>query len=157
MKKINAINALPDIIYFFIASVLIFGLVIFALLNLNVSNFDKGQVVINETEIEVDIAKGHKQRFQGLSGRDSLDENQGMLFIYDDYQNAAHCMRGMNFSIDIIWIKDNEIVGIDEKLPLDDCQEIYHSPIKVNYVLEVNSGYSRENNIKIGDIVEISI
>lgn len=67
----------------------------------------------------------------------------------------------MEFAIDIIWIKDGKIIQIDKNVEApavgtpDNKLKLYSPKSAVDYVLEVNSGYSDLNNIKVGDSVLI--
>ena len=64
----------------------------------------------------------------------------------------------MLFPIDIIWIQDNYIIAIEKNVPIPtgDQQNIpqYRSPQPVNYVLEVNAGFTDKTNIAIGNEVD---
>lgn len=115
-----------------------------------------GKVRINGVEIKVEIAKTPIELYKGLSGKDSLCQNCGMLFIFPTKAEKTFVVRGMLFPIDIIWISGEKIVKIDEELPLPDSPDLkkYSSGQPVDYVLEVNSGFCRENSIKAGDRVE---
>lgn len=68
-------------------------------------------------------------------------------------------MRLMHFPLDIIWITDGKIVKIDKNLPPEGTEpkEHYSSGQPVNYVLELNAGFTLDNMIQIGDKVQISI
>jgi len=114
------------------------------------------KVKINNTEIKVEIAKTLVEQYFGLSGRDSLCQNCGMLFIFPDKVERTFVTRGMLFPIDIIWIDNEKIVKIDKELPLPVSLEGegYKSGQPVDYVLEVSSGFCQKNNIKAGDRVE---
>lgn len=115
-----------------------------------------GKVRINGVEIKAEIAKTPAEQYLGLSGRDSLCQNCGMLFIFPDKAERTFVMRGMLFPIDIIWIEGEKIVKIDEELPLPNSTDLkeYNSGQPVNYVLEVASGFCQKNNIRVGDRVE---
>ena len=117
-----------------------------------------GRVRINNVEIKVEIAKTPIEQYQGLSGRDSLCPDCGMLFIFPNKKERTFVMRDMMLPIDIIWISDEKIVKINEELPLpisaEEEEREYKSGQPVNYVLEVGSGFCQKNNIKAGDKVE---
>jgi len=114
-------------------------------------------ITINNKEIEVDIADTDNEQYQGLSNREKLCADCGMLFVYDDKKVRDFVMRNMNFDLDIIWIEDDEIVRIDENLYAEGASPTrsYSSGAPVNYVLEVNSGFCGENGIKVGDIIDV--
>jgi len=121
----------------------------------------KPKVKINNTEIEVEIADTPEKRTKGLSGRDSLDQNKGMLFVFPKESTATFWMKDMRFDLDIIWIRNLKIVKIDKKAKApkagtpDNKLTLYHSEEPIDYVLEVNSGFADKNNIKVGDKVKL--
>ncbi len=126
----------------------------------NVTVFiDKGIVIISNNRIKIETAATFEQQTKGLSNRTSLPINAGMLFIYPDYQLRSFWMKEMKFSIDIIWIANKKVVGIEKNVPLPQTVPIptYRSPQPVNYALEVNAGYADKHNVKPGDLVIFNI
>ena len=123
-----------------------------------VASVSAPSVIINNSIISVEIADEASERWQGLSDRANLGENNGMLFIFPNLQKRTFVMRRMHFPLDIIWIKDDEIVGIASNLAPEgeNPTELYSSPELINYVLEVNGGYCDAFGIRKGDVVEIS-
>ena len=66
-------------------------------------------------------------------------------------------MKDMEFPLDIIWIKDDTVVGfIEDVQVMDSAGEISRvkSPEAVNKVLEIGSGFSAKVGLKIGEKVE---
>jgi uncharacterized membrane protein (UPF0127 family) len=117
-------------------------------------------VEINNKIIKVEIADTPESQYQGLSNRESLCADCGMLFKFKEKEIKTFVMRDMKFPLDIIWIDDNHrssgagiIVGISKNLAPEgsDYKNFYRSPAPVDYVLEVNAGFADENNIKVGD------
>jgi len=124
------------------------------------SDFGKGVVKINGKSIKVETALTAETQYQGLQGRNSLPADQGMLFVFKDKRYHEFWMQGMKFPIDIIWINDSKIIEITKNAPVptnSNSPAIFTPPSEVNYVLEVNAGYTEKNNIKIGDTVEINL
>lgn len=105
-------------------------------------------------EINAELALTEQEKYRGLSGRDSLQDGSGMLFLFDDYQPRTFVMRKMKFAIDIIWLNDGRVVGITNSVQPDDSnpEKPYYSPGPVNAVLELPAGWSLQNNLKIGDV-----
>ena len=126
--------------------------------NINKS-LDSNKVSINNQEIKVEIADDFYKIKQGLSYREKLDKDRGMLFVFNDKNERIFWMKDMNFPLDIVWIDDNKIVGIEKNcLPGgSNPEKQYYSKIPVNYVLEVNGGFADKNNIKIGDEVTFEL
>lgn len=115
-------------------------------------------VQIGDNQIKVELAETPKQQSQGLSGRQSLGNDEGMLFMYEQPGFQHFWMKDMNFPIDIIWIGGDEvIVGITENLTPDTYPETFSSVEPSQYVLEVNAGYTQEHGISQGDIVTIRL
>lgn len=107
----------------------------------------------------VTIADTEAARVQGLSGRERLGENEGMLFVYQTDGTYRFWMKDMRFAIDILWIDANgKIIYIQKSLVPATFPETFGPSEKhalARYVLEVPAGYSNEHNIKIGDMVSI--
>jgi len=98
---------------------------------------------------------------KGLAIRDSLNENEGMLFIFETPQKYSFWMKDMKFPIDIIWInQDGKIVHIEKNLPpcvfLLPCPS-YTPKDDSLYVLEVVSNFTNKFNINVGDPVDSKV
>lgn len=113
-------------------------------------------VTIGQTSIFVDVVDSDEDRVKGLSGRENLDVDSGMLFLFDYPSEYSFWMPDMNFPIDIIWISDNTVVGIESNVSNEfdpNNPTYYNPPFEVDTVLEVNAGFAEKNNIKIGNLV----
>ncbi|KKP89822.1 hypothetical protein A2456_00110 [Candidatus Nomurabacteria bacterium RIFOXYC2_FULL_36_19] len=124
--------------------------------NLNLENIK--YVKIAGQEIKVDLALTKEARAQGLSGRKDLKENEGMLFVFERSGNYLFWMKDMFFSIDIIWLgEDMKVIYIKKDARPELYPEIYGSQEgkpDARFILEVVSGFSDKNNLKVGDGVE---
>jgi uncharacterized protein len=114
---------------------------------------DISQVVINGQVVKVELAVSREERYRGLSNRKSLGADQGMLFVFSDYAPRSFWMNEMLIPLDIIWIKDDKIVGIAYSVATAPPLVSYHSPEPVNYVLEVNAGWAKTYSITTGNTV----
>jgi len=120
-------------------------------LNTNQDNYLK----ISEQMLQVDLAILHEAQEMGLSGRKSLNEKQGMLFVFYKPEIRNFWMKDMLFPIDIIWIgEDLRVVYIKKNASPDSFPEIFTSDFPAQYVLEVSAGFSEKNNLKVGDKME---
>lgn len=120
----------------------------------------KGTLIIGQKKINIDIAENDSQWYKGLSNRANICEDCGMFFLFPGYDNLSFVMRDMKFPLDIIFIRDNEILNIAENLApaTNDTKNIYSSKGEANRVLEVNAGFSKKQGIKAGDkITDIQI
>ncbi len=115
------------------------------------------QVNIGGKNVQVELAVTSAEQAQGLSGRASLHENTGMLFIFNESGKYPFWMKDMNFPIDMIWIgEDSRIVFIKKDARPELYPETYGpgaTDKDAKYVLEVADGFTDKNNIKVGDPV----
>ncbi|TQQ81331.1 DUF192 domain-containing protein [Halonotius terrestris] len=102
--------------------------------------------------VDARIADTPKKRFTGLSNTSSLGPNEGMLFIHGTEGQQSYVMRGMSFPIDIVFINaDGEIMTIHHA----DVDTYGPYPGTGKYVLELPHNYTTDNDIAVGDRVEI--
>jgi hypothetical protein len=114
----------------------------------------KNTIVVAGQNIDIELVSSLEDKARGLSNREELKENKGMLFVYDNYLIPGFWMKEMRFPIDIIWIKDDMIMGYEKNLKLSvDNQplQIYQPKTFVNYVLEVNAGFVDRYGVRVGD------
>jgi len=115
---------------------------------------------INDKSIKVEVADTQAKRSKGLAVRQSLAEDEGMLFIFDKVDKHPFWMKGLSFSLDFVWIKDEKIVDILENIPppregqKDSELPIYSAKEPINKVLELNAGTVKAMDIKIGDSIK---
>lgn len=120
---------------------------------------DKKKACINEICFNVELAETQAERQQGLMRRQFIDQNSGMLFIFDNENFHLFWMKNTLIPLDIIWInKDNKIVHIEYNvLPCKEDPCTYYTPKeKALYVLEINAGLSEKYNFKEGDKVRLT-
>lgn len=135
---------------------LIFGLalVVFGgwLIYTSINNRNEEVVIFENAKVAVEIPGTPGEYSLGLGNRDFLDSDKGMLFVYDSDGQRYFWMENMRFAIDIIWINsDKKVVDITKNLAPESYPERFTSIEPAQYVLEVNAGFSDENNIEIGD------
>ena len=139
--------------------VLVFiGLLIFLALGrkgnlaININNIK--YVSLGGTKISVELALTNEDKAKGLSGRETLAEDTGMLFVFDYPSIHPFWMKDMNFPIDMIWIDENGIiVYIEHGARPESFPELFGSNIESKYVLEVVAGFSKKHQLKTGDKV----
>jgi uncharacterized protein len=103
------------------------------------------------SQIDVEVADDDSQRQRGLMFRDKMEENQGMIFLFDKEAPQAFWMHNTILPLDIIYINSKmEIVHIAKNAkPFDDTSLPSVKPAQ--YVVEVNGGYTTKLGIKEGD------
>ncbi len=117
----------------------------------------ESSITINNQRFSVEIADSDQERETGLSFRDSLDPESGLLFIFENEDFHGIWMKDMNFSIDILWLdSDLEIIHIEENISPDTFPQTFVSPTKAKYVLEINAGEVKEFNLSLGQVATLN-
>ena len=153
-KKINKIK----IILILLASSLFF----FYVINVAGKKINSTEIKIGQNIIHAQIANTEHKRSMGLAYTEKMDENSGMLFIFDETGEKNFWMRDMYFNIDIIWLDENkQVVGFFENVKKEsynsknpELSKIYRSPENTKYVLEVNAGMIDKLKIKSSDVLD---
>ncbi|MCF7820429.1 MAG: DUF192 domain-containing protein [Candidatus Pacebacteria bacterium] len=89
--------------------------------------------------------------YKGLSHREALDQDKGMIFIFPDKKTRTFVMREMNFPLDIIFLKDKKVINIEQanlEIAKDNNLREYKSQDESNMVVEINQGLSKKCEIK---------
>lgn len=105
--------------------------------------------------IEVEFAKNDMERSLGLMYRSSMDEHQGMWFIFPEEAPRSFYMKNTEIPLDIIYLdKDKKVVSIAKNArPYDETSLPSEKPAM--YVLEINGGLSDKWGIEKGDRMEV--
>lgn len=121
------------------------------------SSYSDRTLNIKDIVIFVDVAEDNATRAQGLSGRKSLKDDQGMLFVFETLGIYKFWMKEMNFPIDIIWFDGNQkIVHIEKNVLPESYPKLFGPDEETKYVLEVAAGFSTKNDLKVGDTFKIN-
>lgn len=122
---------------------------------------DYPNITINSANFKISVANTYAEQVKGLSGRTSMQNDAGMLFIFDKPGHYGFWMYGMKFPLDIILILNNKVVALHENLPPapagNTSPPIWGSEVLADKALEINAGLAKKYGIKVGDTVEIHL
>ena len=115
-------------------------------------------VTVGERIFDVEVASTPAARQRGLSGRASLADSAGMLFVFESGRTTSFWMKDMMIPLDFIWIGDGcTVVDVhtDVLPPSSETEslEMLSSASPARYTLEVNAGKVAELGIAIADPV----
>jgi hypothetical protein len=100
--------------------------------------------------LRVEIADTDSRRQTGLMYRGSLDENSGMLFVFENEHRLNFWMKNTLIPLSIAYIGRNGLIkDIINMKPLD-TSVTYPSSGPALYAIEVNAGWFKKNNITVG-------
>lgn len=111
----------------------------------------------------VELATTAEERTRGLSGRESMPRDAGMLFDMETNQNTSFWMKDMRFPLDMVWIgEDKRVTGVTADVQpqpgaSDSQLKLYPSAGAVRYVLELNAGVAAERGLVAGTQVSFTI
>lgn len=104
-------------------------------------------------EIMVEIADDEGERAKGLMFRESLPEDEGMLFVYESERPLGFWMRNTLIPLDVAYVdSQGRIVDIQTMEPRDETT--HWSASDAQYALEMNAGWFEANGVRVGDLVE---
>ena len=121
-----------------------------------------GKVMIHDKQgkercrLHVDYAVTPSEQSRGLMFRKRLEENRGMLFVFEGDEIRQFWMRNTLIPLDIIFI-DSLFVVVDVHRgakPLDET--VIESHLPARYVLEVNAGKAGKCSISPGTTVRFT-
>ncbi|MEJ0021215.1 MAG: DUF192 domain-containing protein [Candidatus Doudnabacteria bacterium] len=123
-------------------------------------SFGTGSVTINGHKLNVQIAETPQAQEKGLGGRNSLAENDAMLFVFPEVGRMGFWMKDTLIPLDFIWIREGKIVEITPNVPTepnvpDASLRTYAPEESIDSTIEVNAGWTAKNNIKVGDEVTV--
>ncbi len=101
--------------------------------------------------VTLEKATTEAARIQGLSGRKSMSDNQGMLFVFEENSQQCMWMKDMKFSLDMVWLNNKaEIVKLEKAVAPNTYPSTYCSEVPASYVLELNAGVSDKAGLHNG-------
>lgn len=113
-----------------------------------------GYIIAGKAKILVYLVDTEEKRIKGLGGLSSIPRGYGMFFIFDNLGYQSIWMKDMLFSVDIVWIdENNQIVHIEKNISPDTYPKIFTAPVKASFVLELNAGISESYNLRMGEKV----
>src|SRR3990167_5865752 len=107
------------------------------------ANFREVALQTPTQNISISLANTPQEQARGLGGCTYIPKDSGMYFTMAPARTAAFWMKDMRIPIDIIWIRDGIVVGVDTNIPNepkgtpDSSLKTYPSPGEIDAVLEV--------------------
>ena len=75
------------------------------------------KIEIGDKEYNVEVARTEEEKVKGLQEKESLGEDEGMLFVYDEPQEIAFWMKDTAIPLDIVFMdEDGEVISVKQGL-----------------------------------------
>lgn len=122
----------------------------------------KATATFGDKKVTLDVADTEQTREKGLSGRSSLADDHGMLFLFDEPGLPTFWMKGMKFPIDILFLNNDKIVTIYKnvsapKTTTENPKEYYQPTYPSDKVIELKAGAADQYNLKQGNTINLSL
>jgi uncharacterized membrane protein (UPF0127 family) len=108
------------------------------------------------TRLDIEFAESEYETQTGLMYRESMEEHQGMLFIFPDVAMHSFYMKNTQIPLDIIYIDENLKIASFQKNAQPFNENGLTSKVPVKYVLEINAGLSERLGLTIGDNISFT-
>ncbi len=108
--------------------------------------------------VSVDVADTEPVRQRGLMFREQMAAGEGMIFVFPEPGYYPFWMKNTLIPLDMVWLDARgRVVSIARSVPpckADPCPS-YPPDANASYVIELVSGFCRQHNLKIGDVVKL--
>jgi hypothetical protein len=111
-------------------------------------------LTVGPAKVNVEVRNTPSGRELGLSYRQTLGKDEGILFVFETTAPYGFWMKGMAFPLDLVWISEGKVVQLSEQVPAPKAGEepVVVRPKKmVDQVLEVNAGWVAKQGVRVGD------
>lgn len=111
-------------------------------------------VCVGPHALTVEIAATEAERSEGLSFRDSLPADRGMLFVFEAPGEHLFWMKDTTIPLSIAFLDpDGTILNMEEMEPLS--LDTHRPVAPALYALEVNRGWFVQRGVEAGDTVRL--
>lgn len=114
-----------------------------------------GAFVLGKKQVTLEIADTVSLRAQGLMYRTELCQSCGMIFVYDKPRNLKFWMKNTYIPLDLAFVDQNGIISQISSLEPHDLEGV-RSDESAQYVIEMNKGWFSQNNVYVGEKVDLS-
>ncbi len=116
-------------------------------------------ILMPKGALEVEVVDTTASRELGLSGRNKMGDDEGMLFVFDEPGRYGFWMKDMKFALDMVWINQNGVVvSIERDVTPESYKQkkTYINQSEATYVLEINAGMAEKFGLYLGSKVKIT-
>ena len=125
------------------------------LLFLSLSVISEEKIIIESLFSKIEVVSNSQERKLGLMYRENLPYDNAMFFIWEYKKRQCMWMRNTYIPLNVAYLDSSgKILEIYDMVPLSD--ESVCSKKRVRYALEVNLNWFEDNNILVGDVLDIS-
>jgi len=114
-----------------------------------VSTQPRQSIAVDGHSVDCELASDDRSRMQGLMGRRSLGDGEGMLFIFPREAQQSFWMRNTSLPLEVAFADSSgQILNVEEGVPHSEEKMLSSGPAK--FVLEVPLGWCKDRGIGPG-------
>tara|TARA_R110002020_G_scaffold13043_2_gene47188 strand:+ start:19780 stop:20127 length:348 start_codon:yes stop_codon:yes gene_type:complete len=111
-------------------------------------------MTLDLTNIPVEVMDTPTKRTVGMMGRDHLDG--AMVFPFGEVSEKSFWMKNCKIPLDMVFVVDNKIKNIFKNVqPCSSNENCGHQRGIADTVIEFNGGYLDDNNIEVGQSINL--
>jgi uncharacterized membrane protein (UPF0127 family) len=111
-------------------------------------------LMVGGVSLKAEVAEDDQSREMGLMFRDSLPEDRGMLFIFDQPHQASFWMKNTKIPLSIAFLGNDRVISEEKSMRPYDETLIQSRSDKIRYAIEVNAGWFDRHRVQPGTKVE---
>jgi uncharacterized membrane protein (UPF0127 family) len=109
---------------------------------------------IGDRTFDIEVAKTPGQHEIGLMKRDSMPENHGMIFVFEDEHTLEFWMKDTRIPLDIMYLDaSGKVVSVAQMQPYD--LATVSSQVPAQYAIELYAGMVKKLGIRSGQVLDI--
>ncbi len=102
--------------------------------------------------LQLEVPQNDGEFKLGLMFRESLEQDRGMLFVFENTDSHSFHMKNTFIPLDIAFINEEGIIESIKELDPMNPVPVYPDG-DIRYAVEVNRGWFAENGVEVGDII----
>lgn len=142
-----------------VVGLLLFSIILFSIIQLYPKEKDVLEIEISGQKFYLEKAITQEEKSKGLMDRSYLEENKGMVFIWDTEEMRFFWMKNTLIPLDIIFLNSSGSIAsiVHSAQPCESLEcPSYPSELPARYVIELNAGKAQSLNISNQDIININ-
>lgn len=113
--------------------------------------------VIGGSSFVLEVAETQQARAKGLSDREALAADAGMLFVFEQPGKSCFWMKDTLIPLDMLWLDDSyKLVHLEKSVSPESFPQSFCSAQEARYVVELRAGTAEKLGLKLGDVLTLN-
>ena len=114
------------------------------------------QLSYGDIRWDVLVSRSYDELTRGLGYLESMDEDQGMIFVFPESGKHGFWAKGMQFDFDIVWLDtDGRVVDVVSNISPESYPTVFEPQAESVYVLELVAGQAAMAGIVDGEYIDL--